>query len=428
MYDIMKNKWFINLFLGFTKLTGYLPALLFFKPKIYRENGIKKLPKPFILVSNHKSLLDFILYLIIFPFRTIHFLMAEVLYNKGKFFSFLLNSWGGIKVERAEQTFEFVADTLEVLDNGGDVGIFPEGRLPINGKPWPFTSSTAFIALQTDAPIVPVYTFGGYSLFKRAKVCIGQPINVRDYIDESLSHQERLDKITKILEEKIYSLKNLATSEKSKHPLFSFKKIPMDMARLVSSVLIPILRVKRITPEGKKYTNKITGGAIIAANHTSFADPFIVGVTFWYRRLFFLVAEIVMKGKLRSFLLKGVGAIKIDRNSTDIEAINKSIKCLKEGYLLAVFPQGGINRDDNIDSIKSGAVLMAIRSNVPIIPIHILPRNKWYSRRTVVIGDSIVPRDFLTKKIPSTNDINNITEALVKEIRRCKAYNDKINQ
>ena len=109
------------MFLGFTKLTGSIPAWLFFKPKIYRTK--KRLPKACIIVSNHKSLLDFALYLLVFPFRTIRFLMAEVLYNKGKLFSFLLNSWGGIRVDREDRDFSFVSESIEILDKGGTVGM-----------------------------------------------------------------------------------------------------------------------------------------------------------------------------------------------------------------------------------------------------------------------------------------------------------------
>ena len=206
------------------------------------------------------------------------------------------------------------------------------------------------------------------------------------------------------------------------HSFFRLKHLSMDLARLVCIPLPLLMRIKRRTPEGEKYTAKITGGAIITANHTSFSDPFIVGVTFWYRRLFFLVAEIVMKGKLRSSLLKGVGAIKIDRNSTDIEAITKSVDVLKEGYLLTVFPQGGINTNDDFDTVKSGAVLMALRAGVPIVPMHIMPRKRWYGTRTVVIGNSINPKDFC-KKFPSTADIKNITDMLANELNRCKNAN-----
>ena len=210
--------------------------------------------------------------------------------------------------------------------------------------------------------------------------------------------------------------------QKTGHSFFKFSHIPMDAARLVCVPLPFLMRIKRRTPEGEKYKSKLKGGAVIAANHTSFTDPFIVGVTFWYRRLFFLVAEVVMKGKLRSLLLKGVGAIEIDRNGTDIESITKSVNTLKQGYLLTVFPQGGITENDKIDTVKSGAVLMALRAGVPIVPMHILPRKRWYSTRTVVIGNAIDPKDHC-KKFPSTADIENVTNMLVLELNRCKNAN-----
>lgn len=207
-----------------------------------------------------------------------------------------------------------------------------------------------------------------------------------------------------------------------KHKLFDWRLLPMDMARIVCAVLPLIFRIKRLTPEGKKYTDKVKGGAIIAANHTSFVDPFLVGVTFWYRRMYFLVAEVVMKKPLRAWLLKGIGAIRIDRNKADIDAINKSVDKLKRGFLLTIFPQGGIHLDGDVDAIKSGAVLMAIRAGVPIIPMYSQPRKNWYSKRHVIIGNTINPAEFCTKKMPSTVDISNISGLLSNELTRCKNF------
>lgn len=204
----MKNKWFINLFVGFVKVTGIIPLLIFFKPKIHKINKKNcKLPKCCILVSNHKSLLDFPLYLTVFPFRTIHFLMAEVLYNKSSFFAWFLNSLGGIRVDRDDKNFSFVSDSIEILDNKGTLGIFPEARLPVNGKPWPFTVSTAFIATHADAPIMPVYTDGNYGITKRANVVIGEPFFLKDLAKEDLNEQEQLQHLTDALEKKVYELK-----------------------------------------------------------------------------------------------------------------------------------------------------------------------------------------------------------------------------
>lgn len=203
-----KNKWLVNLFVGFVKLTGLLPAWLFLKPRVHLAPGAKrKLPKNCILVSNHISLMDFVLCLLVFPCRTIRFLIAEVLYNKNKVLGLFLNLIGGIRVDRDAKSFDFVSHALEVLDKGGTVGVFPQGRLPLKGIQFPFTVSTAFIALHTQAPIIPVYTDGNYGLTKRANMVIGAPIYLQEFVKEGLSEQEQLSHLTKLLEETVFNLK-----------------------------------------------------------------------------------------------------------------------------------------------------------------------------------------------------------------------------
>lgn len=203
-----KNKWLVHLFMGFVKVTGIVPAWILLKPKVRLAPGAKRrLPKNCILVSNHISLMDFVLYLLVFPFRTIRFLIAEVLYNRNKLLAVFLNAIGGIRVERDAKSFEFVSHSLEVLDDGGSIGVFPQARLPLKGQQFPFTVSTAFIAMHSNASIVPVYTDGNYGLLKRANVVIGEPIHLRDYAKEGLGEQEQLAHLTEVLEAKVYALK-----------------------------------------------------------------------------------------------------------------------------------------------------------------------------------------------------------------------------
>lgn len=213
-----EHVWLVRLFVGFVKITGVLPAYLFLKPRVrLAPGGMRKLPKSCILVSNHISLMDFVLYLLVFPFRTIRFLIAEVLYNRSKILALFLELVGGIRTDRDIKSFGFVSNALKVLDDGGTVGIFPQGRLPVAGKVFPFTVSTAFIALQAGVPIVPVYTDGNYGIFKRAGVVIGAPIQLKELCAEGLGEQEQLAHLTKQLEEKVFALKEeLNDAEKSK--------------------------------------------------------------------------------------------------------------------------------------------------------------------------------------------------------------------
>ncbi len=211
---------------------------------------------------------------------------------------------------------------------------------------------------------------------------------------------------------------------RKKAKLLNIKRLPMDLAKFIYLFTAIFFRVKKLTPSGKKYKGFLRGGAVIAANHNSFADPFIVGVTFWYRRLFFMVAEAVMVGKFRVAALTGAGAIKINRYETDLESIKRSVQVLKEGQLLSVFPQGGIhkNEDVTVNQMKSGVALLALQADVPIIPMYIHPRKRWYHRYVVVIGQPVNPRDHITKKVPTTGDINNLTSVVFEEMNRCALH------
>ncbi len=208
-------------------------------------------------------------------------------------------------------------------------------------------------------------------------------------------------------------------NQPKKAKLFNPKLFPMDLARVVFCFLPLVFRVRCLTPEGTKYKGKIRGGAIVAANHNAFSDSFVMFVAFWYRRLFFMVADVVMKGKLRPHLVRGIGGIEIVREIADLQAIKKAVSVLKEGHLLGIFPQGRIMEQGEVDTIKHGAALMALQAHVPIYPVHIVPRKHFFSRYTVVIGEPVRPYEICKRKIPSTADIQNISEALRLEMNRC---------
>ena len=207
-----------------------------------------------------------------------------------------------------------------------------------------------------------------------------------------------------------------------KHRLFTLKRFSMDCARLFSCALMPVYRIKRVTPTGEKYKGRIRGGAILAANHSSYSDTCILMLSVWYRRMFFMVAEVVMRNKLLSCLLKGVGAIRVDRQNADIEAIRKSVNVLQEGYLLGIFPQGGITKSEQIQSLKSGVILIALQAGVPIVPMYLQPAKHWYNRRVVVIGNILDPKEIIQKKFPSTADIDRLSQMLAEEMNRCAQH------
>ena len=210
----------IRAFNGFVKITGYVLWWFLFRPKVYYQNKKvqgRHIKGKAIIMSNHTSVFDYALFLGIFVTRTLRYQMAEVLFRK-KFLGWFLKNMGGIYVNRDTYNFSFIDESVDVLNNGGIVGIFPESRLPRKDEesPLPFKPSGSLVALKSGAPIIPVYTDGVYFKAKRARLIIGTPIYAKDFYDESLSEKDNVKLISQKIREVIVELKNELEREKNK--------------------------------------------------------------------------------------------------------------------------------------------------------------------------------------------------------------------
>lgn len=202
---------------------------------------------------------------------------------------------------------------------------------------------------------------------------------------------------------------------------FDITQFPMDVGRLICSELQLLYRLRKRGVDGKKYRYQPKGGCLIAANHTSFQDPFKIGICYWRRRCHFMTAEVVMRNWAICFFLGGMGCIRIDRTIADYEAMQQAEACLKTGHVLGMFPQGGINRDNEMNEIKSGIVLLAAKTNVPIIPMYIAPRNHWYERATMIVADPILCSDYTKRAMPSMKELDQIAQVLYDKMQECRA-------
>ena len=124
-------------------------------------------------------------------------------------------------MDREAHNFACIREALKLLDKGKTVGVFPQGRLPVNGVPFPFMPGITMLALRTEAPIVPCYLDGNYGFGKRVHIMIGEEIRIRDYTTMKVPSGDEVRRLTKILEEKTFELKDelerrLAEEEKKK--------------------------------------------------------------------------------------------------------------------------------------------------------------------------------------------------------------------
>lgn len=196
----------------------------------------------------------------------------------------------------------------------------------------------------------------------------------------------------------------------------------MDAARVVGSVTELGFR-RRTLFVGERF--KLEGGAVVVANHTAFGDPMLIRNVFWYRRVFLMASEEVMRGRIRGALLRAAGCLRIDRTAADLRAVREAAALARAGEAVALFPQGHIRREGDVDAVKSGAVLIALQGNAPLIPVYSRRRKHWWQRRTVVIGEPMDCRALCGKPVPSMADVAALTGELQKRLAACKDVYDQ---
>ena len=195
----------------FVKLTGWIPQALIFRIRVHYEDRAvqdKRIRGKAIVISNHTDLMDFAVLMFVFWRRTLRCAVAELMYEKNFVMTLLLKALGTVRVNRTDHDFSFLGKCRQILDRGGVVEIFPEARLPEpdEERPLPFKPSAVYLALESGAPIIPVYNSGEHFANKPLHVVIGTPIDVRALYNDALSEKENIAHITEYLRGKVIEL------------------------------------------------------------------------------------------------------------------------------------------------------------------------------------------------------------------------------
>lgn len=114
-----------------------------------------------------------------------------------------------------------------------------------------------------------------------------------------------------------------------------------------------------------------TQGALIIANHRSSVDPFFIQLAAG-RKTHWMVTRESYENAVSGWFMKMTGAIPVSRRGVDTAATKQAIRLASSGELVGIFPEGRINETDNLMiKIRPGAAMIALKSNVPLIPCYI---------------------------------------------------------
>ena len=112
-------------------------------------------------------------------------------------------------------------------------------------------------------------------------------------------------------------------------------------------------------------------GAVIICNHSSSVDPFFVQMT-TRRLIHWMVAREYCEHVAFGWFLRAVEAIPVNRGGVDTASTKCAIRYAQKGGLVGMFPEGRINiTDDLITTVRPGAILVALRAGVPLVPCYL---------------------------------------------------------
>ena len=188
------------------------------------------------------------------------------------------------------------------------------------------------------------------------------------------------------------------------------KKNAFTLVELITVIaILAVITIIFIPKEGR---------VILAGNHTSYLDPLLVAYG-TKRCVHYFAKDSLYKG-IKKPIFKGLGIIPVNRKIKDKNSLYKGIDVLNNDLVVGIFPEGTINKtDDIVMNFKFGAVKMAYETNSKIVPFSITHKYKFlkksvkieYGKPYNVSSDLKKENDILMKKV-KTMIIKNSEEVL----------------
>ncbi len=170
---------------------------------------------------------------------------------------------------------------------------------------------------------------------------------------------------------------------------------------------------KHHMPKGTHY--------IIACSHHSNHDPLFLGSNA-PGRVSFLAKEELFRNPIARYLLMGIDLVPIKRGSnTELSTFKTILSVIKSGRNIVIYPEGTrytVKKED----VKPGAVLFAIKGQVPIVPMYISGEYAAFRRMRLIIGQPI----YYTESYDKITDTDTKKALSVELIERIYALGDGV--
>jgi glycerol-3-phosphate dehydrogenase (NAD(P)+) len=126
-------------------------------------------------------------------------------------------------------------------------------------------------------------------------------------------------------------------------------------------------RMQRI---GREHLPK-KGPLLLASNHRSFLDPFVIG-TLVRRPVYYMAKRELFDKRWQAWILNGLGAFPVDRGAGDSDALETARAILARGDCVVVFPEGTRVRPGPLGAPRRGVGRLALETGVPVAPVAVM--------------------------------------------------------
>ena len=159
-------------------------------------------------------------------------------------------------------------------------------------------------------------------------------------------------------------------------------------------------------------------GALIISNHYNVLDYVCNVLLFFPRKLYVIFADF---GKWSRIGMKFFGGIPVDRSSYHMPFMDESVKLLKKGRIVQIYPEASISKDGSMLPFKPSYIYIALRAGVPIIPVIIDGNYGLFKRAHVIVGKAIDISDRVADpEHPTHEEIKNINTEIQEKCHELK--------
>jgi 1-acyl-sn-glycerol-3-phosphate acyltransferase len=141
--------------------------------------------------------------------------------------------------------------------------------------------------------------------------------------------------------------------------------------RVVRAVFVPFflvyLRMQRV---GREHLPR-SGPLLLASNHRSFLDPFVIG-TLVKRPVYYMAKRELFEKRWQAWALNALGAFPVDRGAGDQDAMATARAILARGDCVVVFPEGTRTRPGPLGEPKRGIGRLALETGAPVVPVAVI--------------------------------------------------------